>query len=218
MKEVQRRRATRPRTHSQKVALLRVDPSYFKSSAQAVPETHPPLWGHHTDRSAGAAPQCQSLHCTCTPQPSVRPSCGGQLRGPHVRRPHLWRAHLRGPHLRRAHLQRAHLEGPSCRGPHLRRAPSMEGPSLEDPICGGPICRGPHLQRPPSMEAPICHTTEALQWAFPSATSGRYTRFLRDWPHALLCHHPPPQLGEGRTGHAVFHPHTRHPRSLPRPR
>ena len=95
MKEVQRRRATRPRTHSQKVALLRVDPSYFKSSAQAVPETHPPLWGHHTDRSAGAAPQCQSLHCTCTPQPSVRPSCGGQLRGPHVRRPHLWRAHLR---------------------------------------------------------------------------------------------------------------------------
>ena len=166
MKEVQRRRATRPRTHSQKVALLRVDPSYFKSSAQAVPETHPPLWGHHTDRSAGAAPQCQSLHCTCTPQPSVRPSCGGQLRGPHVRRPHLWRAHLRGPHLRRAHLQRAHLEGPSCRGPHLRRAPSVEAPicggphlwrapSMEDPICGGPHLWRPHLQRPPSAETPI---------------------------------------------------------------
>ena len=185
MKEVQRRQAAWPRAHSQQAALLRDGPGYFRSSAQAVSENHPPLWGTTWTGVQGHLPRCQSP-VSAHPHPT-QPSAEAQLR-------------------RAPSAEAPICGGPICRGPRLWRPPSAEAPSMEAPSMEGP-----------SAEAPICHTTEALHWALHSATSSRCTCFPRNWPHALLSHHPPPQPGEGRTGHAVFHPHTRRPRSLPRP-
>jgi len=196
MKEVQRRRATRPRTHSQKVALLSVDPSYFKSSAQAVPETHPPLWGHHTDRSAGAPPQVpEPHHRTFTPHTTLS---GAQLWRPSAGAPSV-EAPSGGPQLWRPPSAEAPIYG--C--PHLWKPPSAtplrpcNGPSLLPPLADTHASSGTGLM--PSSVTTLLHNRERAGQGMLSSTPTPGTLTASQAP-VSDCHHCSAE-GQGRRPH-----------------